>query len=141
MMREDWDNKALAIEVVEGCESEIGRLLWQLEVARERLKERLVGLDTAVLDTQHPNENSIGTLLYHIAAIEMSWLYEEVVQTDVFPPEVDELTCFEVWDDEGRLTVVKGRTLKEHLHTLDRTRHYLLDVFRQMDLADFRRLR
>ena len=140
-MREDWDNKPLAIEVVEGCEPEIGRLLWLLEVARERLKERLVGLEPAVLDTQLPNENSIGTLLYHIAAIEISWLYEEVAQTDVFPPEVDELMGFEVRDDEGRLTVVNGRSLDEYLHTLDRTRYYLLEVFRQMDMADFRRLR
>jgi hypothetical protein len=67
-MREDWDNKPLAIEVVEGCEPEIGRLLWLLEAARERLKERLVGLEPAILDSQLPNENSIGTLLYHIAA-------------------------------------------------------------------------
>ena len=43
VMREDWDNKPLAIEVVEGCEPEIGRLLWQLEVTRERTKEQLLG--------------------------------------------------------------------------------------------------
>ena len=141
VMREDWDNKPLAIEVVEGCEPGIGRMVWLLEVARERLKEKLTGLESAVLDYQLPNENSIGTLLYHIAAIEMSWLYEEVVEADVFPPEVAELMCFAVRDGEGRLTVVSGRSLDEHLHVLDRTRHYLLEVFRQMDLADFRRLR
>lgn len=141
VMREDWDNKPLAIEVVEGCEPEIGRLVWLLEVARERLKEKLTGLERAILDYQLPNENSIGTLLYHIADIEMSWLYEEVVQTDVLPPEVAEMLCFETRDENGRLTVVSGRSLDEHLHVLDRSRYYLLEVFRQMDLADFRRLR
>jgi uncharacterized damage-inducible protein DinB len=140
-MREDWYNKPLAIEVVEGCEPEIGRLVWLLEVARQRLKERLAGLDQRVLDFQLPNENSIGTLLYHIAAIEMDWLYEEVLEGEAFPPEVAELLCFDLRDGEGRLTVVNGRSLDEHLHVLDRTRHYLLEVFRQMDLADFRRVR
>lgn len=140
-MREDWDNKPLTIEIVEGCAPEIGRLLWQLEVTRERLKEKLAGLDQATLDFALPNENSIGTLLYHIAAIEMSWLYEEVVETTVFPPEVNELMCYDVRDDAGRLTVVNGRSLDQHLHTLDRTRHYLLTHFQQMDIADFRRVR
>ena len=98
-MREDWDNKPLTIEIVEGCAPEIGRLLWQLEVTRERLKEKLAGLDQATLDFALPNENSIGTLLYHIAAIEMSWLYEEVVETTVFPPEVNEIMCYDVPDE------------------------------------------
>jgi uncharacterized damage-inducible protein DinB len=141
VMREDWDNKPLAIEVVEGCVPEIGRLLWQLEVTRERTKERLEGLDQRVLDYQLPPDNSIGTLLYHLADIEASWLYEEVVQPEVLPAEVAELICIETRDEAGRLTVVNGRSLDEHLHVLDRIRHYLLEHFRQMDLADFRRLR
>ena len=140
-MREDWDNKPLAIEVVEGCGPEIGRLLWQLEVTRQRTKEKLLGIDQHSLDFQLRGENSIGTLLYHIAAIEMDWLYEEVLESRPFAPEVAELLCFEVRDEAGRLTVVNGRSLTEHLHVLDRTRHYLLEAFRQMDLADFRRVR
>lgn len=140
-MREDWDNKPLMVEVVEGCVPEIGRLLWLLEVARERLKERLAGLDQATLDFTLPNENSIGTLLYHIAAIEVDWLYTEVVETDQFPPEVSELMCYDVRTDDGRLVVVNGRSLPTHLHVLDRIRYYLLEHFRHMDLANFRRVR
>jgi uncharacterized damage-inducible protein DinB len=49
--------------------------------------------------------------------------------------------CFDVRDEEGRLWVVNGRSLNQHLHTLDRTRQYLLKTFQQMDLADFRRVR
>ena len=59
VMREDWDNKPLAIEVVEGCEPEIGRMVWLLEVARQRLKGRLEGLDQRILDFQLRNENSL----------------------------------------------------------------------------------
>jgi uncharacterized damage-inducible protein DinB len=141
MLREDWDHKPLAIEVVEECEPEIGRLLWQLEVARERLKGKVVGLEAAVLDAQLPGENSIGSLLYHIAAIEMDWLYVEVVEAQAFPPEVAEMLPYEVRDETGRLTVVNGRSLIEHLETLNRTRKFLIKIFQQMDLADFRRLR
>lgn len=140
-MREDWDNKPLAVEVVEGCVPEIGRLLWLLEVARQRLWERLAGVTQEVLDFQLSNENSIGTLLYHIAAIEMDWLYTEVLEGAAFPPEVDALMCFGVRDEVGRLMVVNGRSLQEHLHVLDRTRQYLLETFQQMELADFRRVR
>jgi uncharacterized damage-inducible protein DinB len=64
-----------------------------------------------------------------------------VVQTDVLPPEVAEMLCFETRTSDGRLTAVNGRSLEEHLHVLDRARHYLLETFRQMDLADFRRVR
>ncbi len=140
-MREDWDNKPLAIEVVEGCEPEIGRLVWLLEVARQRLLERLEGVDHSILDFQLPGENSIGTLLYHIAAIEADWLYAEVLEGAAFPPEVAELLPFEVRDEEGRLTVVNGRSLDQHLHVLERIRHYLLKAFQQMDMTDFRRVR
>jgi len=140
-MREDWDNKPLAIEVVEGCEPEIGRMVWLLEVARQRLKGRLEGLDQRILDFQLRNENSIGTLLYHIAAIEIDWLYEEVLEGEAFPPEVADMLCFDVRSEDGRLTVINGRSLDQHLDILDRTRQYLLKAFQQMDLADFRRVR
>ncbi|MCB8944857.1 MAG: DinB family protein [Ardenticatenaceae bacterium] len=140
-MREDWDNKPLAVEVVEGCVPEIGRMVWLLEVARQRLQERLAGLEQGVIDFAMPHENSIGTLLYHIAAIEVDWLYTEVLESSPFAPELAELICWDVRDGSGRLTVVNGRSLEEHLHVLDRARHYLLQTFRQMDLADFRRVR
>ena len=140
-MREDWDNKPLAIEVVEGCEPEIGRMVWLLEVARQRLLERLEGITQDVLDFQLPHENSIGTLLYHIADIEMDWLYVEVLEADVWPSEVRELLPFATRTSDGRLTVVNGRSLDQHLDTLDRTRQYLLKAFQQMDVADFRRVR
>ena len=50
----------------------IGRALWQLEGARRRLKKSLGQLDEAMLDWEpYPGGNSIGTLLYHITAIEV----------------------------------------------------------------------
>ena len=140
-MLEDWDNKPLAVNVDEWAEPEIGRFVWLLEAARERLKERLVGLDVATLDFELPNENSIGTLLYHLADIEMSWLFEEVLETDRLPDEVAAMLTVPTRDKEGRLTQVNGRSLPQCLDLLNRTRRHLLDAFRQMTLADFRRVR
>ncbi len=140
-MREDWENKPLVIEIVEGCEPEIGRLVWQLEVTRQRLVERLDDVTQAQLDFQPHNGNGIGTLLYHIAAIEMDWLYEEVLEATPFPAEVAKLLALPVRNGEGRLTMVNGRSLQVHLHTLNRTRQYLIETCQQMELADFRRVR
>ncbi len=63
------------IEPLSGYEPEIGVLLWILESGRNRLKEGLAQLDAAqeqaILDWQpHPEVNSIGSLLYHIAIVE-----------------------------------------------------------------------
>ena len=129
------------IPTLEGYHPEIGRTVWMLQAARWRLMECLAGLDTAVLDWQPPyGGNSIGTLLYHIAAIEADWLYTEVLQMP-FAPEIDDLLSFNVRDKDGRLTVVTGLTLAEHQHRLAVCRAHLLTAYREMSLDDFRRLR
>ena len=71
----DDDRELLANKALEGYEREIGRLLWMLMDGRERLKQGLAGIDAgrelAILDwCPRPDTNSIGTLLYHIAAVE-----------------------------------------------------------------------
>lgn len=138
-MIEDF-GKIREVQIVTGCQPEIGRLLWLLEAARWRLKDCLAGLDTTDLDWQPAHGDNIGTLLYHIAAIEVDWLYEEVLQTP-FPPEIIALFPFNVRDGKGRLTAVTGQSLEQHLHRLDACRAHLLTAYRAMSLADFRRLR
>lgn len=129
------------LPILEGFQPEIGRAVWMLEAARWRLLQCVAGLDTAVLDWQPPyGGNSIGTLLYHIAAIEADWLYTEVLQMP-FAPEIDTLLSFNVRDEFGRLTVVTNQTLAEHQHRLAVCRAQLLTAYRAMSLNDFRRLR
>ena len=70
----------LRLEPLPALDPAIGRALWQLEGARGRLKETLAALDETILDWEpYPGGNSVGTLLYHIAAIELDWLYCEVL--------------------------------------------------------------
>jgi uncharacterized damage-inducible protein DinB len=140
-MSDKSDKRLLTVDVLAGYEPEIGRLVWMLEATRKETKEALEGVDAAVLDwTPSYNNNSIGTILYHLAAIETDWLYADVLEQE-FPEEVWALLPYDVRDEAGLLTAVQGLSLADHLQRLDRIRAHLLAAFRDMSLADFRRLR
>jgi hypothetical protein len=82
------NRERLVLEPLAGHEGEIGLFLAALGDSRQRTKESLADLDAAALDRTTPTyPNSIGTLLYHIAAIEMDWLYIEILERD-FPEQV-----------------------------------------------------
>jgi len=129
------------VDAVAGCAPEIGTWLWALEDTRRRTKQSLDGLLPEIVDWVRPHGgNSIGTLLHHIAAIEIDWLYADVLERE-FPPEVNALFPYDVRDDRGRLTQVLGLSLEEHVRRLDETRAVFLASFREMPLFEFRRVR
>ena len=131
----------LVIESFTAKEAEIGRYLWMMEDVRGRLKEAVEGIDDQGLDWQPAYRgNSIGTLLYHIAAIEIDWLYCEVQQTE-FPAQVMAFFPVDMRDEEGQLTAVRQIPLSDHIQRLDDCRPYLLDIFNGISLAEFRRVR
>ena len=129
------------IEAPSGYAPEIARLLWMLEDTRRRTKRALDDLDPAVIDWTEPRGNSIGTLLYHIAAIEIDWLYTDVLEGKPWPREVEALFPYDVRDERGMLFAVKGVGLEEHLRRLGTVRAMLLEKFRGMSLDEFRRVR
>jgi uncharacterized damage-inducible protein DinB len=136
----------LAVDGVPGYEPEIGRMVWMLEDTRQLTKAGLVGLADDQLDwtpasAANSESNSIGALLYHIAAIEADWLYVEVLEAKVFPPELTNLFPDDIRDDEGHLAVAHGGGLEAHLLRLDAVRDRLLAAFRGMSLTEFRRER
>jgi uncharacterized damage-inducible protein DinB len=129
------------VEVILSKEPEIGRWLWALQDTRQSTLRELEGLASAMIDWLPPdNESSIGTILYHIADIEADWLYVEVLEQPL-PPEVAALFPSATRDRQGHLTQVTGFSLQEHLKRLEAVRTLLLNVFQQMDLAEFRRVR
>lgn len=131
----------LMAEPMAGCEPAIGHTLWMLESGRARLRERLAGLDEALLDwTPAGDLNSVGTLLYHLGDIEASWLYDEVLQASL-PAELEPLFAHDTRDPQGRLTHISEWSLADHFQRLDTIRGYLLRSFQQMSLDDFRRPR
>ncbi|MBA2597643.1 MAG: DinB family protein [Chloroflexia bacterium] len=131
----------LAIDPLPGYDPEIGLLLGMLEQGRQRTRERLENLHDQDLDwAPATGENSIGTILYHLAAIELDWLYSEVLEQP-FPPGTEALFPDDVRDDEGRLTIARGATLQSYFDRLDTVRGQLLAAFTGMSPAEFHRER
>lgn len=125
-----------------GYEPEIGRWLWALEEVRSRTLRRATGVDQAMLDWQGPDgtENSIGSQLHHIALVELSWLYFDLLLEDEFPPPIKADFPHEM-GTEGRLTHVPHVPIERHLDVLSRSRMTFLEAFRGMSLDDWNRLR
>ena len=119
---------------------EIARWLWVLDDTRRRTHEALEGLDDTHLDSPSPSGNTIGTILAHIAVIEVDWLYVEI-REEPYPDDLIPLLPPAVRDADGNLMPVPGTPLSRHLHTLEVTRARLLDTVRTLDLADLRRPR
>lgn len=121
---------------------EIGRWLWALQDGRKRTIAALSGITPAMIDWRPPgNESSIGTVLYHIADIEADWLYVEVLEQSSLPPKVAALFPDPTRDDQGILTQVHGFSLEQHLDRLETVRGLLLELFQEMELGEFRRVR
>lgn len=119
----------------------IGSWLWAMQDARQRTLEELVSVTDAVCDWSPPDgECSIGTILYHVAAIEADWLYAEVLEQP-FPPDVEALFPYPVRDATDRLTQIRGISFEEHIRRLEIVRGLLMNVFQSMTLAEFRRVR
>lgn len=108
--------RALEVKPLRGYEPEIGGWLWMMEQVRRRTLELVAGLDQETLDWEGPDggENAIGSLLYHIALVEMSWLFLDIFEQE-FPPEVKADFPHEMADDASRLARVPGVPLAEHL--------------------------
>jgi hypothetical protein len=132
--------RALQVTPLDGYHPEIGRWLWALEDVRRITRRAVEGCDVATLDWRGPDgsENSIGSLLYHVAGVEMGWLFFDVLGREL-PDDVRAELPFEGWTD-GAMTHVGGLGLDDHLGRLDRTRAVFLGQVRGPDLTDFRRL-
>lgn len=128
--------KTFVVTPAPALEGDIGRALWTLQETRQRTLRAVEGLFDP--DFAPRELNSIGTLLYHIAAIELDWLVTEVREAD-FPPEAGAWFPLDVRDESGRLTKVEGESVDRSLDRLRWVRAQLLDTFGSMDLAEFRR--
>ena len=133
--------KQRVVQPCTGLSQEIERWLWALEDTRTRTLESLQGLTVEMVEAMpYKGGSNIGTVLYHLAAIELSWLYEDVLQQD-FPAELDALFPYPVRDDQDHLHQVKGESLETHLRRLEATRAHLLEVYRRMSFEEFRQPR
>ncbi len=131
----------LVCALEDGIEEQVSLALWMLQESRRRTVQALEGLDELLLDWRPDRgANSIAALLYHIAAIEMDWLYCEVLEREV-PEEVLEQFPWDVRDGRGRLSQAVGRSLTEHLGLLDRTRSLTMRHLRELESGEWHRPR
>lgn len=121
-----------AVAAVDGYGPVLAKWIWMFEDTRARTRAVLEGLAPAAVDwTGDGGRNSIGALLYHIAAIEADWIFSDVLRQP-FPPEVDALLPYSVRDDAGVLSGVRGEDLAQHLKRLDTIRHAVLAALRNL---------
>ena len=86
------------------------------------------------------SRNTIGTLLYHIAAIELDWLYTEILEQE-FPGDLRSWFPHDVRESEGNLTTVVGVSTQRHEERLQYVRDGLFAALSTMSLSEFRRVR
>jgi len=134
--------KVLKVTRLPGYPDEIGSWLWAMEEVRRKTLRLVQALDQATLDWQGPDghDNAIGTLLYHIAMVEMSWLFEDLRQEE-FPPSVQTYFPHPMRTEKKRLTPVLGDPLDVHLDRLSHSRSVFLEAMRGMTLDQWERLR
>jgi uncharacterized damage-inducible protein DinB len=119
----------------------IDGLLWMMQDSRQMTLDTIAGLDQATLDWEPEiGGNSVGSLLYHIAGVEMDWLYTEVLEQEP-PAEIIALFPSDMRDDDGHLARWRGEDLSALEHRLSEVRRRLLATYASMNPADFRRAR
>ncbi len=119
---------------------EIGRWLAALEEVRRDTLKVLSDIPADAVD-RDPGDggDSIGTVLYHVALVEVDWVFSDVldreaeISRDLFPGNDR--------GDDGRLTPVFGESMGQHLDRLARTRAMVLGELTSMSPDDFRRAR
>jgi uncharacterized damage-inducible protein DinB len=130
------------IKPLPGYEPLGGTKLWGFENSRQRTLRTLEGFELNLLDWLPSwGGNTISALLYHLAAIEVDWLFTDILEKDEFPLEIDELFPYDVRDQDGNLTTVPGISLRAHQQRLAAMREYFMDAMLDITDDEFRRAR
>lgn len=124
----------------EGFSPGVGRFVAMLHDTRRRTLRDIVDLAASELDERPAwAPNSIGTLLYHLAAIELDWTFADILESDEFPTGVEAWFPVDVREEDGRLTPVV-EPLERHLARLEWVRAHLLDTLRGLTDDDLDRV-
>jgi hypothetical protein len=135
--------RELTVQPLPGYDQEIGTWLWAMQEVRRRTLLLIDGLDQRTLDWEGPDgrENAIGTLLYHIAGVEMGWLFWDLLQQSGLPESVMPDFPHTQRGLDNRLTPVLGEPLEAHRGRLARSREVFLETFKSIPADEWRRLR
>jgi uncharacterized damage-inducible protein DinB len=126
--------RELRVDLPDGVDERVGEALWRLADARRRTLDLIRHLgDDDVDATPAIGRNTIGTLLYHVAAIELDWLYTDILQTP-FPEGSDDWFPVDVRTGDGDLSTMR-EPLAKHLERLQWVRGRLVAELTPMTAA------
>ena len=137
------EREVLALQPV-ADDPEVGRWLSAMEDARRDTLKELDGVPDEAVDWRPDGaHNTIGTLLYHIATVEAGWLLIDILGPEGEPwmPRARELLPVDDRDVDGRLMVVEGESLQQHLDRLAAVRELFLELMRPLTNEEFHRIR
>lgn len=130
-----------------GAAPEIGVWLWAMQEVRRNLLDTLerverAGFGQEFLDWRGPDgdDNSVGTLLYHVAGVELGWLYHDILGTG-FPEDIGALFPLDDRTEDGRLRPLPGVTLAEHRERLARSRERFLEIVSPLTVEEWHELK
>jgi uncharacterized damage-inducible protein DinB len=134
--------RALVLDADGSADPTVGTWLSALADSRRRTLDALADLPPEAVDAiPGPGLDAIGTLLYHVAAIEADWLFEDILGPESGAEWPADLFPFDVREQSGRLTIVSGLSLADHLARLETVRGMFVGHLRGMDAAEFHRPR
>ena len=131
------ERERLTLEPI-AADPEIGRWLAAFEEVRRDTLAAMKGIPPGAVDRE-PGDggDTVGTVLYHVALVEIDWVFSDVlgresdISRDDFP--------YDSRVEDGHLTPVRGETLEHHLERLGRTRSLVLDILGSMTPEEFHR--
>lgn len=138
------------VEPLPGFPPEIGAGLWTLLETRRRTLKYVDGIGADALDRRPSgHRHSVATLLYHIAVVEVDWLYVHILggghneerRIPESSPEVAARLPYPKFLDDGSYTPVSGEPLDVHLERLAFIRERFLNALQGMTVDEFRTLR
>lgn len=134
------ERRLLVADLPDDLPEALARWLWVLRDTRRRTLEVLDGFDDARIDEPGPGGNSVGTILAHVAIIELDWTCVEIRGED-YPEELLPLLPPAARDERGQLLATPGTTLARYLEALAAVRAWLEDTLRALTPADLGRVR
>ena len=138
---DDAPRRGLILSSV-ACEApEVGVWLAALSDCRARTLKALVGMRYDEMDWKGTvSRNTIGKLLYHIAAIELDWLHSEILEREC-PDDFRTWFPHDVRDSEGNLASVAGDSAQQHEERFSYVRNKLVGALSVMSPSEFERVR
>jgi uncharacterized damage-inducible protein DinB len=117
-------------------DGEIGRWLSAFEEVRHDTMQVLREIPSEAVDRDPVDGgDTLGTVLYHVALVEVDWVFSDVLDRQDRIPR--DLFPFEDRIEDGRLMPVLGESMERHLGRLAETRALVLDVLRSMSSQDY----